>query len=105
MLVLVHTRSMSYGKAIMGQLIQVLGSLLVLAGFALAQWGYLNQKSLPYLLLNTIGSAILAVNAVFGRQWGFLLLEGVWAVVSAISLTGVLLSRNPKTAFPEPPSE
>lgn len=78
----------------MSQLVQILGSLLVLAGFALAQWGYLNPKDLTYLVLNTVGSAVLAVNAVLEAQWGFLLLEGVWAIVSAISLIGVLRGRN-----------
>lgn len=77
----------------MSQLVQILGSLLVLAGFALAQWGYLDQKALSYLVLNTVGSAVLAVNAVLEAQWGFLLLEGVWAIVSAISLIGVLRNR------------
>ncbi|MFI5085123.1 MAG: hypothetical protein ACHP7K_04235 [Actinomycetales bacterium] len=81
----------------MGQLIQIIGSILVLVAFALAQWGFLDQKSVRYLVLNTIGSAVLAVNAVFGAQWGFLLLEGVWAIVSAISLVGVL-RRRPATA-------
>jgi len=70
----------------MGIAIQVTGSLLVLAGFALAQWGILDQKSLRYLILNAVGSTVLAINAVFERQWGFLLLEGVWAIVSAVSL-------------------
>lgn len=74
----------------MGIVIQISGSLLVLAGFALAQWGILDQKSLWYLILNTVGSAVLAINAIFEQQWGFLLLEGVWAVVSAISLVLVL---------------
>jgi hypothetical protein len=67
-------------------IVQIGGSLLVLAGFALSQWGVLNPKSLTYLVLNLIGSAALAVNATLGAQWGFLLLEGVWAVVSAIGL-------------------
>ncbi|UQX86963.1 hypothetical protein M6D93_11665 [Jatrophihabitans telluris] len=77
----------------MNQLIQVVGSLLVLAGFALAQTGVLEQRSARYLILNLTGSAILAVQAVLLRQWGFLLLEGVWAVVSALSLARVRRSR------------
>lgn len=77
----------------MGVVIQIVGSLLVLAGFALAQWGVLDQKSLWYLALNTVGSAVLAINAMFEQQWGFLLLEGVWAIVSAVSLVLVLRGR------------
>lgn len=77
----------------MNQVVQIIGSLLVLAGFALAQRGVLDPKSRTYLVLNLVGSAVLAVDAFGGRQWGFLLLEGVWAIVSAISLIGVLRRR------------
>ena len=66
--------------------VQIGGLLLVLAGFALSLWGVLNPKSLTYPALNLIGSAALAVDAALGAQWGFLLLEGVWAMVSAIGL-------------------
>lgn len=76
----------------MSQIVQVVGSLLVLAGFAMAQWGALDHKSRTYLVLNLVGSAVLAVDAVVEHQWGFLLLEGVWAVVSAVSLATVLRS-------------
>ena len=70
----------------MAQLIQVIGSLLILGGFAASQRGTLAQDSTAYLSLNLVGSAILAVLAGRGQQWGFLLLEGSWAIVSGLGL-------------------
>jgi hypothetical protein len=70
----------------MDQVIQIIGSLLVLAAFTGAQRGRLAQTSLTYLGLNLVGSSVLAVLAAAGQQWGFLLLETVWALVSAASL-------------------
>jgi hypothetical protein len=69
-----------------GQLVQVGGSLLILVPFGLAQLGRLDGRSRASLLLNLAGSATLAADAAAGSQWGFLLLEGAWAVVSAIGL-------------------
>jgi hypothetical protein len=74
----------------MDQVIQVIGALLILAGFAAAQAGMLRVDSRIYLVLNLVGSAILAYLALDGSQWGFLLLEGVWALVSLWSLIRVL---------------
>ena len=71
-------------------LVQILGALLILAPFALAQFHVLGTHSWPYLAPNALGSAILCGCAVTDAQWGFVLLEGVWAVVSLWSL-GVLL--------------
>lgn len=80
----------------MGVIVQIIGSLLILAAFALAQWGVLNPKSKRYLVLNVVGSAVLAVDALLGEQWGFLLLEGVWAIVSAVSLVRVFRRSSPR---------
>ncbi|GAA1976747.1 CBU_0592 family membrane protein [Kitasatospora viridis] len=80
----------------MEQAVQVFGSILILVPFALAQWGRISAHSRPYLLLNLCGSAILAVLAGLTSQWGFLLLEGVWAVVSANSLIAALRGRTPR---------
>lgn len=68
------------------QLVQIVGALLILAGFVAGQVGLLRVDSRPYLWLNLAGSLILTVDAWRGRQWGFVLLEAVWAVVSAWGL-------------------
>jgi hypothetical protein len=49
----------------------------------------LDQHSLVYPVLNLVGSFVLAVIAWVDERWGFLLLEGVWSIVSAISLVNV----------------
>jgi hypothetical protein len=81
----------------MDQVIQVVGALLILTGYAASQFGKLDQRSLAYLLLNAIGSAILTVLGYVERQWGFFLLEGVWALVSVWGLIR-LNGRGPDTA-------
>ena len=67
----------------MDQAVQVAGALAILAAYTLAQLGRLDQRSTSYLTLNLVGSLVLTVLAWHERQWGFFLLEGVWAVVSA----------------------
>jgi hypothetical protein len=68
------------------QILQLVGAILVLVGFTLAQLRILDPQSLAYLIVNAVGAGILAVLAFQGRQWGFLLLEGVWTIVSVAGL-------------------
>ena len=79
----------------MDQVVQVVGALLILTAYAAAQFRWLDQHSLSYLILNLVGAAILAVLAWYEDQWGFLLLETVWTAVSAWSLYRVLRGIEP----------
>jgi len=67
-------------------LIQIAGSLLILVPFVRVQLKRTRPESLSYIWLNLVGSTVLAFDAWHGHQWGFLLLEGTWAVVSFMSL-------------------
>jgi hypothetical protein len=80
------------------QLIQVLGALLILAGFVLAQFRVLDPQSFWYLLVNLVGSAVLTVDAWREAQIGFFLLEFVWAIVSAFGLVQLARGRRPGPA-------
>jgi hypothetical protein len=68
------------------QLVSVLGSLLVLVAYVASQFGYLSAKGLAYAFANIVGSGILAVVATLEAQWGFLVLEGAWALVSLVAV-------------------
>jgi hypothetical protein len=68
------------------QLVSVLGSLLVLVAYVASQFGYLSAKGLAYAIANIVGSGILAVVAALEAQWGFLLLEVAWALVSLVAV-------------------
>jgi hypothetical protein len=73
----------------MDQVFQIAGALLILIPFAAAQAGRMTVSSVGYLTLNFVGSGILTGVALHGNDWGFLLLEVVWALVSAWGLVQV----------------
>ncbi len=66
----------------MQQSFSIAGALLILIAYAASQRGNPGRNDASYNLMNLVGSAILAWIALDGRQWGFLLLEGTWALLS-----------------------
>jgi len=75
------------------QQVSLLGAVLQLSVYALMQIGRLQTLSYPYQLANVIGSLLMTVVASVNKEVGFILLEGVWCITSAIGLGRLVRSR------------
>jgi hypothetical protein len=63
--------------------LQIVGAALNMGAFALLHFEIAPSSALKYLVPNLIGSIILVFTAYADRQWGFLLLESAWVIVTA----------------------
>ena len=68
------------------QAVSFAGALLVLLGYAGAQFGFLNARRPAYNVVNAAGSLILGLIALRPFQLGFVVLEFTWAAISIWAL-------------------
>jgi hypothetical protein len=78
------------------ELIQIIGALLNMGAFALLHFEIAPSSALRYLIPNWIGSVLLVASAYVDQQWGFLMLEGAWVLVTAYAITAKLMGRQPR---------
>ena len=72
------------------QLIQIVGAALILIAYALQHMKHLHAETASYLAMNLAGGVLLCIAAVAARQYGFIILEGSWAVLSGMGLYRLL---------------
>jgi hypothetical protein len=75
---------------------EIMGSLgvaILLLAYTLNILKIIGRESQTYLLLNFIGGGIACFASYLILYFPFVILEGVWAVVSLVSLLKILRSR------------
>ena len=77
------------------QLISVAGAILILTAFAATQFEKMERESVAYQLLNLFGGIALLITAVAEVQYGFILMESVWALVSLWGLLQIVRKERP----------
>ena len=67
-----------------------IGVLQILLAYFLNVIGRVTSKSLAFILLNLIGASMACFASVLLKYWPFIVLEGVWALVSLYSFINYL---------------
>ncbi len=62
------------------------GVFQILLAYILNVSGIVSKKDLSFILLNLIGASVACLASVLMNYWPFILLEGIWAFISLISL-------------------
>lgn len=78
----------------MEQILQVAGALLILVAFAAVQTGRWKPQDLLAVIFNAVGASVLTVLAFRDKDWGFVMLEAVWTLVSVAGLLNKMSSRS-----------
>jgi hypothetical protein len=76
------------------QVISFIGAVLILAAYMALQLNRLSAETMTFQLLNLFGGVFLCITAVALRQYGFILVEGLWAILSAAGLWRVITRRS-----------
>lgn len=62
------------------------GTVLLLTGFFLNTFSYIDAESGLYLLFNLLGSAGVGLNALYYRTYPSVAVEGVWFLIALLAI-------------------
>jgi hypothetical protein len=73
-------------SSLLRQAFSFVGALLILVAYAGHQMKWMDSRKAGYNLMNAVGSAILAYIAFHPFQFGFVVLEVTWVLISVYAL-------------------
>ncbi len=77
----------------MESLIEILGwvgSIEVVAAYALNSYQKIKSDSLVFQLLNLSGALFLIINSVYKEAYPFTFINSVWAVIAIVAIIGII---------------
>jgi hypothetical protein len=79
-----------------GEILGAIGVSLLLLAFLMNLLKKWNQESLPYIILNVAGAGLSCASSIVIHFVPFIILEGVWTVVSIAALIKVISKKQVK---------
>ena len=74
------------------------GTLCILGAYFLLQTDRLSSRDLSYSVLNAVGASFLVVSLLFDFNLSALIVEGFWALISAMGIVRWSRGRSPTPA-------
>lgn len=68
----------------------IIGVVCILVAFLLDEFSKVNTKTVPYNLLNIMGSGLLMYYAYALQSWPFVALNAVWLLAAVVKLKKIL---------------
>ncbi|MGZ7031520.1 MAG: CBU_0592 family membrane protein [Thermoanaerobaculia bacterium] len=76
------------------QVLSIVGAVLILFAYLAHQLRKMSAETIKYQALNFVGGFFLTVTAYVDRQYGFILMEGAWTLISLWGLWNVTRGRH-----------
>lgn len=71
-----------------------IGSLLVIAAYALNSYQKIKTDSLAFQTLNLTGAMLLIINSSFKQAYPFTLINSVWAIIAMVAIIRIYKNKN-----------
>lgn len=78
------------------QYVSLLGAFLILIAYGVQSLRPGALSPFAYQLLNALGAGALCFTAILHLQYGFIVLEGTWVIISLFALIRMGLGKEPK---------
>ena len=80
------------------QWLGITGMILILGAYSLLQTDRISSRNLSYSVMNAVGALLLVVSLLFDFNLSALIVEGFWAIISAVGIIRGIRSRSDTNA-------